>query len=359
MANISFMNNLRRIWACAALLTAIASATAQNGVVTAYPTASLPLPKFDVQPIELRVAHVINPRLPRMSDAQIALMLDTMAQATNEHLGIRVRFTQPEEISIAQAFAGIPLKFVDLAKREQFNFRSWFSWKSSLAKAYARGLAQAGEPLEDMALFAQKKGIKLDARNFETFGKDAAHYQLERMDQWQKLKANDGKSVIDEQPFHEYTMWNYVGYGQMPYELVITNQIIASVEYSQPSIHTAIRGGYTNGITTFNPQGRWGSFSVWSTFAFTSSEKKWLTWREGESYTPEEAARLSGLAAVHELGHQLLHLVHPFGQKGCIMDPVPMFAYRAWAAKLSAKDCPLGSSQAMTPGAYRFQYIQP
>lgn len=363
MANISLMNNLRRILVCAALLAAYTSTTAQNGVVTAYPTARLPLPKLDAQPntqaLELRVAHVINPRLPRMSDAQIALMLETMAQATSEHLGIRVRFAQPVEIPIAQAFADIPPKFVDLAKRDQFNFRSWFTWKSSLAKAYALGFAQAGEPLGDMALFAQRKGIRLDARSFETFGKAASELQLASINQWLKLKAQDGNSVIDDQAFHQYTMWNYLGYGRVPYELVITNQMIASVEYSAPSIHTAIRGGYTNGITSYNPQSRWGSFSVWSTFAFTSNDKEWLAWREGESYSPEEAAKLAGLSGVHELGHQLLHLIHPFGQAGCIMDPVPMFAYRAWAAKLSAKDCPLSSSAAMTPGAYSFQYIQP
>jgi hypothetical protein len=343
----------------ALMLLAACTAYAQNAPVTTYPVASIPLPQLTGQPIELRVAHVVNPRLPRMNDEQLALMLETMAKATSEHFGISVRFTQPVEIPIAQAFAGIPPKFADLAKRDQYNFRSWFVLKSRLASAFAHGLAQAGEPLEDMALFAQKNGIKLDARSFETFGRDTAALQLDRMNQWLKLKADDGKSVVDDQAFHEYTVWNYLGYGQMPYEFVITNQIIASVEFNQPSIHTAIRGGYTNGITTFNPQSRFGSFSVWSTFAFTSNDADWLSKRYGESYSTDEAARLAGLAAVHELGHQLLHLLHPFGQKGCIMNPVPMFAYRAWSTKLSAKDCPLRSSAAMTPGAYKFVYLQP
>jgi hypothetical protein len=359
MANMLPMMNLNKLLLSAGLIVAAQACVAQNAPVTAYPIARLALPKLDFQPLELRVAHVINPRLPRMSDAQLTLMLETMAQATKEHFGIQVRFTHPVELSIASAFAGIPQKYIELAKRDQFNFRSWLALKSNLAKAYARGFAQAGESLEDMALFAQKKGIKLDARNFETFGKEASHYQLDRLQLWQKLKSDDGQSVIDHQPFHEYTMWAYLGYAQMPYELVITNQIIASVEYAQPSIHTAIRGGYTNGLTPYNAKSQFGSFSVWSTFAFTSNDTDWLNWREGESYTPEEAAHLSGLSAVHELGHQLLHLIHAFGQKGCIMDPVPMFAYRAWASKLVAKECPLGSSQAMTPGSHRFTYLLP
>ena len=359
VANMWGMMMLRKILLAVLLLLAACQAYAQNAPVKAFPLSSLPLPQLTEQPIELRVAHVINPRLPRMSEAQIALMLEAMAKATYEHFGISVRFAQPAQIPIAQAFAGIPTKFAELAKRDQYNFQSWFALKSRLASAYARGLAQAGEPLEDMALFAQKNDIKLDARNFETFGKDAALFQLDRMNQWLKLKAEDGKSVINEQPFHEYTMWNHLGHGHMPYELVITNQIIASIEYIQPTIHTVIRGGYTNGITSYNPQSRFRSFSVWSTFAFTSNDADWLSKREGESYSTDEAARLAGLAAVHELGHQLLHLIHPFGQKGCIMDPVPMFAYRAWSTRLSAKDCPLRSSAAMTPGAYRFTYMRP
>jgi hypothetical protein len=239
------------------------------------------------------------------------------------------------------------------------HFQSFFARKSSLAKAFARGLAQQGEPLEEMALFAQKKGIKLDAKNFDTFGDDVARLQLDRIAHWTGILALDGKSVIDDRPFHQFTAWNMLGYGELPFELIITNQIIASVEYVQPSIHTAIRGGYTNGITSFNRSTRWGLHSVWSTFAFTQNDNGWIARREGEVYTPEEAARLAGLTATHEIGHQLLHLIHPFGQKGCIMDPVPMFAYRAWADKLSAKECPLNSSRAMTPGAYRFRYIRP
>ncbi len=359
IANMLGMTFLRKILTFVFALLLISQASAQNAPVTAYPLATLPLPQLNAQTIELRVAHVINPRLPRMSDAQIALMLDAMARATSEHLGIEVRFVQPVEIPIAQVFAGIPPKFTQFANSQQHKFRSLFARKSTLARAYAEGFAQGGEPLEEMAMFAQRKGLRFDKSSFAAFGKDAANYQLARMHDWQKFVASDGKSVIDDQAFHEYTLWNHIGYGNLPFELVITNQIIASVEYSQPSIHTAIRGGYTNGFTSFSTKSRLGSFAAWSTFALTSNDTEWLRLREGESYTAEEAAQLAGTAAVHELGHLLLHLMHPFGQKGCIMDPVPMFAYRAWAAQLSAKDCPLSSSAAMKPGAYRFTYLLP
>jgi hypothetical protein len=336
-----------------------ATVCASNSFAQNQALRVVPLPVLSNQPVEMRVAHVVNPRLPRMSDAQISHMLDTIAQASQEHFGISITFAKPVEIPIELAFSGIPERFKALAKRDQYDFQSLFAWRPSLEKAYSKGLAAQGEPLEEMALFAQKKGIKLNAKNNQAFGEDVAKLQLERISQWVQLKAPDGKSVIDSTSHHQYTTWNHLGYANMPYEFIITNQIIASVEYSVPSIHTAIRGGYTNGMTTFNHLSRWGSHSLWSTFAFTSNDADWVAKREGESYSTHEAARLAGLAATHEIGHQLLHLLHPFGQKGCIMDPVPLFAYRAWADKLSAKDCPLRSSRAMMPGAYRFRYIPP
>ena len=91
----------------------------------------------------------------------------------------------------------------------------------------------------------------------------------------------------------------------------------------------------------------------WSTYAFTGNDAQLVQLRQGESFTEEEAARLAGLSGAHELGHQLLHLSHPFGQPACLMYPVPMFSYGEWAAKLSASQCRPGSNPAVTPGAYK------
>ena len=78
--------------------------------------------------------------------------------------------------------------------------------------------------------------------------------------------------------------------------------------------------------------------------------------REGERYTAEEAARLAGIGATHEIGHQLFHILHPYGHPACVMNPVPMFAYRAWAARLDGKACPLGITAEMVPGVYKYLY---
>lgn len=351
------IQTLARTLACTFCVMLACTAVGQTNPWPAVPLPHLPLPAEG--PIELRVAHVINPRLPRMSDAQIAILLEQMARSTQEHFGLQVQFATPVEIPIATVFASIPPKFTTLAQRLTYNPQSLFQRRSQLHEAFAKGLAGSGEPLAAQGAFAQQHAPDVDASSFDQLGKTLANLQLANIKRWSERKALDGSSVIDDSHYHEFLQWNHLGYGKLPYELVITNQIIASVEYALPSVHSAIRGGYTNGITSYNPLAKFGTYSAWSTYAFTDNDTDWLKWRAGESYSPDEAARLAGMAAVHELGHQLLHLLHPFSQKGCIMEPVPMFAYRAWSQQLSAKDCALHSSKAMTPGSYTFRFMPP
>ena len=222
-------------------------------------------------------------------------------------------------------------------------------------RAFARGFRDSRESLPEMIAFAQAHAGPI-AANHQDLGRKVAAMQLARVQHWAQRQALDGKPAIDAQPFNEFPMWLALGFGDLPYELVLTNQLIAGVEFTFPAVHTAIRGGYSNGITSYGQQSRFGTFSVWSTYAFTADDDDMVKLRGGERYTPEEAAKLAGLSGAHEIGHQLFHFTHPFGQQACLMSPVPMFGYRAWAEKLSAKDCPVGSSPAMTPGAYRFDY---
>jgi hypothetical protein len=349
--------NMRFLLRCTLTLLSLLATSMGTSQTNSLPKVQLPSLPSGV--IELRVAHVVNPRLPRMSDSQLTIMLQQIEKTTLEHFGLQVKFAPLVEIPVAAVFASIPPKFQTLAAQQTYDRTAFFQRLSRLQEAFAKGLAQSGESLASQAEFAKPHTPQAELKSFDQLGKAIADLQLANFKRWSSRTALDGKSVIDNSRFHEFMQWNHLGYGKLPFEFVITNQIIASVEYVLPAVHSAVRGGYSNGITSFNPLAKYGTYSAWSTYAFTENDADWLQWRNGERYTPEEAARLAGIAATHELGHQLLHLLYPFGQKGCIMSPVPMFAYRAWEAQLSAKDCAIGSSSAMTPGAYSFRYIPP
>jgi hypothetical protein len=152
--------------------------------------------------------------------------------------------------------------------------------------------------------------------------------------------------------------WTSIGYAKFPFEFVVTDQIIASVEYAGNAAHSAVRGGYTNGITTGNESSRLRTTSIWSTFAFTANDDWVVRMRGGETYEPAEAARLAGISAAHAIGHQLFYFGHPYDWAACLMNPISMFAHRTQIYRLSAKDCPIGSSPAMTPGAVNL-LVQP
>lgn len=317
--------------------------------------AAVPVPRLGADPVELRVAYLVNPRLPRMDAAQLTLLLEAMRDAVREHFGVELRFAPVKEVPIAEVFATIPAQRRAQALKESYDFKSGRADRAALDRAFAKGFRDSRESLAEMIAFAQAHTGPM-AANHQDLGRKVAALQLARVQQWAQRKALDGGPAIDAQPFNEFPMWLALGFGELPYELVLTNQLIAGVEYTFPAVHTAIRGGYSNGITSYGKQARFGTFSVWSTYAFTADDDDIVKLRGGERYTPEEAARLAGLSGAHEIGHQMFHFTHPFGQPACLMSPVPMFAYRAWAAKLSAKDCPIGSSPAMKPGAYRFNY---
>ena len=337
-------------------VTAIAIAIAITWYPAQTPSNVVPLPKLPSGQIGMRVAYVVNSRLPRMNQAQLEILLAATREAVREHFGVDLRFAPAQEIPIKTLFERIPAKRRSIAIEQLYDFKTGKGDPARLAKAFGTGLKEGGEPLAELIAFARPHITELKERSYEALGLALSELQVSRIERWKTIKALDGGPAIDATPFNEFTMWVALGYADVPFELVLTNQPIASVEYVFPAVHSAVRGGYSNGITTYSTSSRFKTMSVWSTFAFTTDDEWVKQMRDGESYSAEEAARLAGISAAHEIGHQLFHFLHPFGQSACLMNPVPMFAYRAWAEKLSAKKCPIGGAAAMRPGAYKFLY---
>ncbi len=316
----------------------------------------VPLPKLPAGPIELRVAHVTNPRLPRMNEGQLQVLLNAARETFRHHFGLELRFSSITEIDIEALFRLIPSERESEAAEQIYDFKNGNGDPATLSRAFGQALKEEGNALLPMLAYVRPYMRELREESYEELGRALVEVQLERIRHWQTIPALDKNPVIDGSPYNEYSIWNLLGYGELPYELVITNQILASVEAVDPSVHTSIRGGYNNGITTYSRLSRFGSYSVWSTFAFTTDDPWVREMRDGETFTPAEAARLAGVGAAHELGHQIFHFGHPYENPACVMNPVPMFAYRAWAEKLSPEDCRVGSSQQMKPGAFKFIY---
>jgi hypothetical protein len=179
---------------------------------------------------------------------------------------------------------------------------------------------------------------------------------LTRLEGWRGINAADGMPILNASPFNEWVYWDVAGYGNLPYELVITNQLIASAEYVDVDVHSALRGGVSVGTTTYSRGSKFGAYIFWSTFPFQDDSEYTRKLRGGEQYSPAEAAELSGIYLAHEIGHLLFQFGHPFGKKSCIMNPVGMLRFREWSRQINGADCAIGSNPEMTIGAIPFYF---
>jgi hypothetical protein len=302
--------------------------------------------------VQIRVVQAINGRLPRMSREQMNIVLASAQLTVWKHFGVYVEFTEAPEIGIDRLFALIPPPVKEARLQSIYDFKSGTGDKQKLAEGINTTLTQRGTKLQDALAFAAPY-LPADAhpKDMASFSDLLAKVMLERLDQWRHINAADGAPVLDTSPYNEWVYWDTLGYGNLPYDLVITNQFIASAEYYGVDIHSAIRGGVTVGTTAYNRTGKYGSYIFWSTFPFSDNSETSKRLRGDEEYSEVDAAELSGAYLAHEIGHLLMRLGHPFGQKACVMNPVSMLRFREWFNQINGENCQIGSRPEMSAGA--------
>lgn len=302
--------------------------------------------------VRIRVVHAINPRLAKFSPDHLRIILASAQLTVWKDFGVYVEFTDAPDTGIDQLFALIPPAVMKERLSSIYDFKSGNGDKQKLAEGINTTLTQRGTKLEDALAFAAPY-LPADAhpKDLMSFSELLANVMLDRLQQWKHLNAADGAPVLDTSPYNEWVYWDTLGYGNLPYDLVLTNQLIASAEYYGVDIHSAIRGGLTVGTTAYSRTGKYGSYIVFSTFPFQDNSEATRLLRGGEQYSEEDAAELAGAYLAHEIGHMLFQFGHPFGQKACVMNPVSMLRFREWFNQINGTDCPIGNRPEMTPGA--------
>lgn len=302
--------------------------------------------------VHLRVLHAVNPRFPKMSPEQLRTMLDTARKTVKQNFNVDIEFDNISETSIADLFARLPSNLTEEISQAVYDFKHGKGNRDRLIDGIYTSLKQHNTRLGDALLFARPYlPEKLEPDSLESLSALLAQVMLDRLDNWRSLKAADGQPVIDDSPYNEWSYWDALGYTELPYDIVISNQLIASAEYVDIDVHSALRGGVSVGTTSYSRNNRYAAFSFWSTFPFLDTSAYSRELRGGETYTPQEAAELSGAYLAHEIGHMLFQFNHPFGQQACVMNPAQMLRFRAWREHLDATACAIGSRPEMMPGA--------
>jgi hypothetical protein len=292
--------------------------------------------------ITLRVAHVVNPGLPRMSAAQLDAALAAARLGARENFGVDVRFTGPEEQSLKTLFDRVtPAEARDWSGLS-YDFKGGTGDRKRLTKGYAAAFRSDDSSLDSQIAFAGPHLLApIRERTYDGFADAVTATLLARLEDLRSQKLPDGGTLIDASPVNEVLYWVFIGKLSFPYDVVITNQLIASAEYIGSAVHTAIRGGVTAGITTENPSAPSGMTVIVSTYPVIGEDGATRGLRGGESYSDGEGARIAGTLLVHEIGHDLFDFGHPYGRKACVMNPPEMLRFREWAEGLSPRDCPL------------------
>lgn len=309
----------------------------------------------------LRVAYAENPRFAPLSPAQLESVLGHAVVAVQHHFGIKLSFTRLERVHLSDLFSGITAKARAGAEKERLDATTYEPTRERLARFTLKSLQEDGDIYAQRA-FALPYLLEPPEDNSPmAFARALVATQHRLLKTWADAPALDGKPLLGADRFNEYTWWLALGNSDMPYDLILTNQLIASAEWEGNSVHSALRGGVSNGITTQSRRSQFKLYSVVSSFPFLdgAAQTRRLRGEEGRPVNPtEEASRQMGLMVAHELGHQLLHLGHPFKNPHCVMTPPVRLEFAKWANGLSAEKCPLGESVANTRGAVKFTNLE-
>ena len=367
--------NTARIVVFAVLLAASFVSAAQS-------IGQIPLPQVEKgAAVELRVAYVYNPRLQQMSLEQLDQLLEETRRYAAKHFEVELVYRDLDDQNpkgdartkrdsgfrsgsdyhryIVVLFDRIDRDVAQAEMRNAYNFRDPANPRRvALVDSVENCLAQlSDEQVEEMRMFARPYLPEgLSSGSLDGFAASLVETQLSRLAPWLRISALDEQPVIDARPFNEWSMWVALGYAELPYDIILTNQLLASTEYHHCSAHTIIRGGISVGGTSFSRTGLYCAYVFLSTYPFTSNNGTLPRLRGDDVYTPQEAARFAGAYLTHEVGHLLFHFGHPFGRTQCVMNPSTLLIFRGWYDATYSGNCAFESHPQMIPGAFRFLY---
>jgi len=321
--------------------------------------ATVDLPDISRQPIKLRVANVINSRFKQLTQDQISRILKRSQQLVKQHFNIDVVFSDVTTLAIEDVFSHLKPQVV--AEREgeivDINFIDDVV-RENMQQALFETLSNYKGNRQNVIDFAQPYLLQPEIKQKDFIGLSyaLADTLISKLSYWKKQTAADGNAILDDKDYHQWVWWDSLGYGGLPYDVMITNQLVASAEYYGMDVHSSIRGGLTAGTTTYNKNTQFDSYVYIMVYPMLNDTELLTTLRHDESYTNEQVINYSAALLTHELGHLLLHLGHPFGNEHCIMAPTIMLNYRQWYDNLDASQCTVGSSPGMKPGVANLEY---
>ena len=316
------------------------------------------LPDLSQQPLKLNVAHVINQRFMALSDKQVTDVLLRTQQLIKQHFNLRIVFEKKQKISIDQFFSYLSEKVI--AERSQYivdasniNEEVKKQMRTSIYSTLMENERQQASIID------YAKPYLVDTApvdNLLELADELVKTLLHRVIYWYQQNAQDGDPVLNDTPYSQWVWWDSMGYSDMPYDVVITNQLVASIENYGMAVHSSLRGGITGGTMTYSKSSPYKGYVFISAFQLLNDLPMLEKLRADKHYTDEQIIDYVAALLTHELGHLFLHYGHPFNAPGCIMNPTPLLKYRQWYENFDVEACKSGQYPMMQPGAAKIDF---
>jgi len=314
--------------------------------------------------IPLKVAFLINPEFPNFSEHEWREVLDFTTASLEEHLQLTVVFSEPEAASLEAVFSELdrrlPEEHVDYIANIHSGEIDWDRMTEAIRYTLPQHLDGIEAAHAEVARLLDGDvpglGIGNERRKRNRLAVILTDVLEEKLEGLRSF-GQDGFLARSSRPglpgFNEWVYWDALPSLDLPYDIYLTNQPILSVEYFAYPLHAVMRSGATFGSTSASAASEYGTASIASSFFFLDNGPDTVELRNGVQYSRADAIRLTGWLLAHEIGHQLLHLAHPWENTACLMRPSNFTPPEVFAENLDSTACSVGSSPDMTPGAAR------
>ncbi len=295
------------------------------------------LPVDREYPIVIR--HIVDPRLPALSESEFQDMLDRCKAYIHEYLGYRVSFFIQGNQSM-QAFREEVKGLDELPMMHELK-------KSLLDINSESDCERLSKYIDELVSSAPETTLRRHVPGFERYKnrKEISSHlyrqYVEKLRKIQSIKTSDGTRLADA-PYDvtlTYPFWDMALRHLKGAHFIFTNTIMADMEVDIP-IYVALRYGITTGLVEHNIHNSYRAAGVIFTYPFLSRDGFFVSERGME--TPAELATdVIALYATHEFGHFLNHFRDYYDHENCIMVPAHDLDYYRWYRDKKEKKCAL------------------
>jgi hypothetical protein len=309
----------------------------------------------DTSCIPVTSAYVENPRFGNIADTELYQITKLAAMRFQLFFGRCITIDPPRTLDISAVFDNFTPELKKLANGLILDPPTSASI-AELSHLMAAALKKEPSTLAEQIAYVNHSGafrVPPDT-SVDDLATRLVRYQLAEMEVFKSTPLRDGKAVIDGTPYNQFMYWVLLPKTRLKDDLYLTNQPIVSMELGSPSIHSALRGGISNGVTSPCAHCDHGTASIVSLYAIYATDAAVRKIRTEAAYSSAERRLFAADIIAHELGHQMFQLGHPFGLDACVMDPVEVLNFRERSKGLKAHACGEDRSPALKPGAAGF-----